>query len=115
YEAMGGEEWLTLGIFNTIGPNAFRLPPWDTGNPLTTHMSYYMIDDVFVGEHVPCDSIVTTFDTTVCTSEMKYIPLKSNGKADCNHIWSTGETTPYIRVTKPGTYWCKAVKNCHWF
>jgi gliding motility-associated-like protein len=46
-------------------------------------------------------------DTTVCSQSSLKLDI-SKGNYNCRFLWSTGDTTPSIIVTKEGAYWARA-------
>jgi len=88
---------------------------WSTGETsqkITVNTSGTYWVNVTNGTCSASDTIIVTFknapaitllkDTTVCAGEM--VTLQADMGAE-NYLWSTGGTTNYISVQKPGNYW----------
>lgn len=111
YTAAGGEEWLTLGMFSS-NPESERLQPLEPTAPLLSHMSYYIFDDIYVGEQLPCDTFVSFIDTLICNLDSPFTQFSSNAPAGYSYIWNNGSSAADITVNKNGTYWCTATSGC---
>jgi len=111
YNATGGENWLTLGTFQTGNPPAFVPITPAVPNTQKMHWSYLYIDDVSVVEVTPGDSIVAVWDTTICLtsgfSKTFYGP--ANG---LSFEWQDGSSANQLTATDTGVYWCKSKTDC---
>lgn len=113
YTAKGGEEWLTFGVFNTEPPPTVKIYPRND-DPYTGYTVYFMIDDMYVSDHIPCDTISRTHDTIICgTVDTSFIHSLVQDTTDVIFTWSTGDKSSRTRVQQPGTYWCRAQRDCH--
>lgn len=94
YVAEGGEEWITIGNFqssaDTETEEIISGPGYD--------LSYYAIDDVSI---TALTGISVLPDSILCVGES--LLLESVEGAD-SYTWNTGETTEAITVTESGTY-----------
>jgi gliding motility-associated-like protein len=61
--------------------------------------------DTVVVKYIPMPHVDLGKDTTVCKGATV---LLDAGNASSSHLWSTGDTTRTILVTRPGTYWAQA-------
>lgn len=113
YTATGGEEWLTIGRFNTGVLPLYQPVFPSVPAPSTTYQSYYLIDDVSVTQRPPCDTITHTHDTLICAPITSAYNIMSSGDTSGTFIWNTGANTPSILINQPGTYWCTATHDCN--
>ncbi len=111
YRAAGGEKWLTIGVFNTHNPVAALVNPVKPIMPVVSHMSYYFIDDVYVGEH--CDTAVNNNNMVVCKPITAPFTITSTNTVCERYMWNTGEQTRTINIKQPGKYWCQASNRCN--
>lgn len=113
YNAIGGEEYMTIGCFNNGGVPVQYQPVYPTiANPNAVLYAYYFIDDVSVTEIPPCDTFYYARDTTLC----KLLPVTltlSSPRTATVYQWSTGSNTRTAVITNPGIYWCKAINGCN--
>ena len=92
--------------FYSLGHYSVRLVVTDTGydeiyKQITTDSLNY--SDGFKREiclNNPFLHIV--HDTTACSGK---IIVMNSGNPFCSHLWSTGDTTEIVTLTKPGKYW----------
>lgn len=61
------------------------------------------VDDIYFGESFGNAKLILANDTVACEGEELEL-VASNGSAT-GLLWSTGATTPSIKVTEAGTYW----------
>lgn len=113
YTATGGEEWITLGVFNfsNIHPNFTQVFP-TTVAPNRSHHSYYLIDDVSVIKKPKCDTLIKTTDSILCNSLSLPVTLNSSASG-ASYTWSNGANTASISAPSIGTYWCSATQGCN--
>lgn len=95
FRAKGGEEYFTIGNFNTDFETNF-LPLEDASNPQT---AYYMVDYVEVVEN---DIPQLPPDTVICKNGRIDLVIDRPGSTV---EWNDESTDPRFIVTKPGTYW----------
>ncbi len=112
--ATGGELFLTIGNFDYFTKMNFAAL-----SPNTTFfgiISDIWIDDIVVVKDTLQPTIsLTEFslgnDTvTLCYDQT----LTIGGQPDFFHYWwNTGDTTRFINITQPGTYWCTVDFGCN--
>ena len=110
YTAKGGEQWLTLGRFESGTPNFVPVLP-ATPNTSNSYRCYIYVDDVTVTELKAFDTTTTTHDSTWCTKPIT-MPLKSTGEYG-EYKWSNGTIGNTLNVNDTGTYWCVSNAQCH--
>lgn len=120
YVAQGGEKYMTIGNFDAItnctflntayvDPNIYPNPEqWGGTAPI-------MIDDVSLVRDTTLPLIsLREFnlpnDTLICPGENLTIGGDSNF---FHYYWNTGDTTQYITINQPGTYWCQVDYGCN--
>lgn len=104
FKAKGGEEWLTIGNFRTRqATDTIIIRPAADPASQDIFIAYYYIDDVSVVK--VSEPIFTTHDTTACQFP---ITLEARTGFD-RYIWNTGDTTPAVQISAPGTYWVKVL------
>lgn len=87
----------------TVSANALFRECRDTGTSRT--VTVYASPDVYLGE-----------DTTICPGSVALELRDKHADKYTNALWkwNTGQTTPYIRVVEPGTYYLDAsTDGCH--
>lgn len=113
FVASGGEEYLTIGNFDYFSNMNFAIPaPGDWYN----FYSDIYIDDITVLRDTAQPAIsLTEFDLGADTVRLcARQTLTVGGQPDFFHYWwSTGDTTQFIRITEPGTYWCTVDFGCN--
>lgn len=110
YTASGGEEWLTIGMFNDDGLNhTKKIDPDGSGS---NHCAYYTIDDVSV-EVLTCDSTFNSSDTLVCDLNPDLTVYTTAPSESYMHLWNTGSQELSLNITKPGVYWCTGTSGCN--
>jgi len=112
YTATGGEQWLTLGTFNTTNsaPPFVNVTP-SAPNSNLLYWNYVYIDDVSVREITSADTVYASHDTVVCVPTGLTLPL-SGVTGSTRYEWSNGLTADQIFVADTGTYWCRSVQEC---
>ncbi len=111
YNAKGGEEWLTLGWFNTGTPPSYKPVLPLTPNPAAKYRSYLFVDDVTVEEIKTYDTTVNTHDTSWCVFPVA-MTLQSTGQYG-EYNWSNGTDGNSLTVQDTGVYWCVSNAQCH--
>ncbi len=114
YKASGGEQWLTLGVFNddNILPAMQHVYP-PTPKPSSSTLNYYLVDDVSVIENPNCDTSYRTDKIMICNKNSFPENLKTTDTSTgANYVWSNGATSSNINISSAGTYWCRSVKGC---
>lgn len=111
YTAIGGEEWLTLGCFqSSIQPTTIHLYP-QVANVSLPSRAYLYIDDVTVYEITPSDTISSRWDTLVC--DVDHLNITLHGPQDAlDYEWNTMDITSSISVKDTGVYWCVSRLEC---
>jgi gliding motility-associated-like protein len=115
---------LRTGCDTTFATNIVTEPVTQTFNQNSNTIShtFNLVNKPFPVKNIPaptttlCSNFVPAklnihSDSLLCTSGALTLQDKS-GNGWSNHLWSTGETTPAISVTKPGKYWLSATYNC---
>lgn len=110
YRAKGGEQWLTIGRFNSGMPAHTMITP-ATPNPSLPYRQYVYIDDVNVYRISQTDTVTGTHDSTYCSITSLPMHLQTANQYG-DFTWSTGATTADITVTADGVYWCKNLMDC---
>ncbi len=103
FTAEGGEKYLTIGNFHDDAHTSKVLLNVNS-NYLIKESAYCYIDDVSVVE-TNAQRLLPA-DTVLCASAFPFTIVA--GQPSHNHHWSTGETTPSITVSQPGTYFLNA-------
>lgn len=111
YKAIGNEEWLTIGILDTAVLQLEKIQEENPNVPATQFSSYYLIDDIVVAIHQPCDTTFNIIDTNLCINGKLPATLFSNAPNGYKRKWNTGDTAQRIVITTPGVYWCTATAN----
>ncbi|MBO0936281.1 gliding motility-associated C-terminal domain-containing protein [Fibrella sp. HMF5335] len=93
-KAVGGEQFVTIGSFNTL--------------PVFLGFYYVFIDDVAL---LPVDLNLGN-DTTLCGRKSTYL-LKATTPGAIDYKWSDGSTSPTYLVKKPGKYWVTVTTPCN--
>lgn len=121
YTATGGEQYLTIGNFDSIKYfNVVQILPNTSGNVTTidNRVSYYL-DDIrllrdTVNPIISIDNWSLGNDTVICVGPGSDPPVLSLGGQEYYfaYQWSTGDTTASIQVMESGTYWCRVDFGC---
>ncbi|MEZ5016276.1 MAG: gliding motility-associated C-terminal domain-containing protein [Flavipsychrobacter sp.] len=113
YTATGGEEWITIGVFNfsNTHPNFTQVYPTAVV-PNQTYTSYYLVDDVSLVKKPKCDTITKTTDTILCNHLSLPVTLNSSA-TNATYTWNTAANTASISAPSVGTYWCSALEGCN--
>lgn len=111
YLAQGGERWLTIGNFYDSVHTKFKSILFDSNRVyLNTYNSYCFIDLVSVelaeSAVLPSKRVVYLCDTTN-GSDTLYAQT-----GFLTYKWNTGDTTPFLVVNKPNTYWVTVTDEC---
>lgn len=117
YIAQGGEQFLTIGNFDSVKNFVFNnISKHEMVRDTITYGCWqsYLIDDVTLVEYGNGSTIIPDVfslgnDTLLCDG--KSITL-SAPKYYTNYYWNTGDTTQNIIVNKPGIYYCSASFGC---
>jgi gliding motility-associated-like protein len=110
-------------LFNTLPPENYTRVPL----VVTEGNRDYLYDDLFliamdagftadtICDNRSCEEINLGNDTIICGANSFTIGVPDNPKACIRkskkrgYIWSTGESTPNITVSKSGTYWLEVI------
>lgn len=115
FTAGGGEQYLTLGRF---GPNDASTISTIPGEVNYNLYSYYFIDDVvLIDSCSELDDVTTGIlgnDTDYCALGTPHKSLDATNTKTKAYLWSTGQTTPKLTITTPGTYWVKMMSGNCW-
>lgn len=112
YKAKGGERWLTLGgHFTGFIPALAQLGP-KPPVAVTNYHTYYLLDDVSVSNHPPCDTFIARHDTAICKLTADLAIITSTAPPGSYYNWNTGETTASISVGRDSMYVCHAIYGC---
>lgn len=87
------------GTFTVTATAKYEICPEKT---VSKDITIYPVPEVYLGG-----------DTTICPGGVALV-LNDNANAKnsaAKWVWSTGETTSYLKVTKPGTYYVKVYIN----
>ncbi|WP_083921277.1 gliding motility-associated C-terminal domain-containing protein [Cytophaga aurantiaca] len=105
YLAVGGEEYITIGNFETYD----RTIKWDVVPQLYDGAAYYYIDDVSVTESV----VTTSLDSTFCDN--RNVVYKARLNPDSIRIQVNGETTVidtnFFVIDQTGAYQIEEFQN----
>lgn len=105
YLAIGGEEYITIGNFETYD----RTIKWDVVPQMYDGAAYYYIDDVNVSESI----VSTSFDTTFCDN--RNVVYKARLNPDSMRVQVNGETividTNFFVINQTGTYLIEEFQN----
>ncbi len=102
YKAKGGEQYITIGNFNTDANTTVL--SFNPGNPI--RVDYY-IDDVSVTPfniappNLGNDTVICANTTFTLTAPIGYD----------EYLWSNGTTNNTLAVLDSGTYWVKCIAN----
>lgn len=111
YNAVGGEEWMTIGWFNHgVTPAYQPIKPATPQNNIP-YRCYLYIDDVSVTPMTNIDTFYSGADTTICTRNGLDITLASKAQL-ADYKWSNGVTTSTLHVSDTGTYYCVGRTGC---
>lgn len=111
YKATGGEQWLTIGCFNTHAPASTIVHASSTNSNISR--SYLYIDEVSVTEITSADTIRTAHDTTIC--DLKGFSYTATATAGESYLWNTGASAASISIHDTGLYWCKTINECMYY
>jgi len=111
FTAVGIEKYLLIGNFtDSIDIPSRPISGIDSinGNP-NFGFSYYYIDDVSL-YRVPGGLTPRSQQRRLCADEL---PDTLHARAEyLRYRWSTGDTTPALAITAPGTYWVEQSIEC---
>ncbi len=103
FKAVGGEAFITIGNFHN---NANTPLDPNCGVPAT--ISYYFLEDVYVGDGVPgAIDVDLGNDVITCYSE-----TLEAGITNVDYYWSTGSTESSITVNASGMYYLTVYDGC---
>jgi gliding motility-associated-like protein len=102
YIADGGEEWISIGNFNSDGETEV----FDFLDEGASPYVYMFADDVLVTELTDLDALN---DTTVCAGETVELSVPEGAGS---YLWNTGDTTASISVIVTGTYSVELTTEC---
>ena len=108
YTAAGGEQWMTLGCFNHSPMPAYRMIPGYPFSSTKGWFGYAYLDDVSV---VQVKHYTYIHDTVFCDAGLVDYTAVSSAPGG-PFLWSTGESSRSIHITRPGTYWCQVTGDC---
>lgn len=115
YTAIGGEEWMTVGVFNNGGvPNFIQASPIPANPGFSTYRSYMYFDDFSVIQIGNADTEKIVHEISLCDTDVISVDLKSTGM-DGTYEWNSGGHANQVNITKVGTYWCRAAADCHFY
>lgn len=103
YIATGGEQFITIGCFNSSNSGRLQAVSGGTNGGGWNAMSYYYIDDVSLVPDCSNFSDIPNRDTTVCTAATNATIL-SPSLIGQSYLWSTGATTQKTNATQSGLY-----------
>ena len=118
YTATGGEQYLTLGNFDYFANFYIRevdtgsISP--TGDTISPFGAITYLDDISLVEDttqpiLSLDHFSLGKDTIICPKDT----FTLGGEPYFFHYWwNTGDTTRFIKITQPGTYWCTVDYGC---
>lgn len=120
YTAVGGERYLTIGNFDTSNYTIAYWPVLDS--PVSAGWAFacdvpsrLSIDDAALVRDttqpiISLDHFSLGRDTVLCPGQSVTI----GGEPHFFHYWwSTGDTSRFITVQQPGTYWCTVDFGCN--
>jgi len=105
YTASGGEQWLTLGYFDSVAQYTEVSPI--PAVPTFNYRQYLFIDDVDVSDIKAGDTTHTTQTINICNLD-SVSKLLSEQPGAVQYRWNDGATTALLLVHDTGTYWCTA-------
>ncbi|RYE24267.1 MAG: gliding motility-associated C-terminal domain-containing protein [Sphingobacteriales bacterium] len=115
YTATGGEQWMTVGVFDHgSAPNFTQAYPIPANSGYDTYRSYMYFDDFSVVKIGPSDTEKIVHQIGVCDTGNISLDVNSSG-VDGTYKWLSGETTKKLNITKTGVYWCKSDADCHFY
>jgi len=103
YEALGGEQYLTIGNFYTYPES-----PIDPACTASLKHAYYFVDDVTVIEATEIEGELDLGPPIAACGELTLTANIDN----VAYFWNTGETTQSITVTTSGTYSVTITGSC---
>ncbi|HEY0977523.1 MAG TPA: gliding motility-associated C-terminal domain-containing protein [Flavobacteriales bacterium] len=104
FMANGGEQYLTIGNFNTYANSSFiTVPGGSTGH------CYYYVDDVSVIESTASAEDIWEEPVLLCEGDSLLVDISAWG-ADVS--WENGSTGPERIIHGPGTYWVELMSDC---
>ncbi len=116
FVANGGEEYLTIGNFDSVQDFIFQYLPSstfhnDTILGITTDL--YIDDLTLVSDTTQPIISLAHFnignDTVICPNQT----LTIGGEPYFfSYYWNTGDTSRFININTPGTYWCTVDYGC---
>lgn len=117
YTATGGEQYMTVGNFDYVAQTQYMYisPASIASNHTDPDVNYPLIDDISLVSDttLPMISLSEFYlgnDTVLCPGST----LTIGGQPYFFHYtWNTGDTTQFITISQPGTYWCTADYGCN--
>jgi len=117
YTAIGGEQYMTIGNFDFYAQQYYvYVSPYAVSiGQASLENIYPLIDDISLVSDTTLPIIsLSTFslgnDTVLCPGHT----LILGGEPYFFHYWwNTGDTTRFITIDMPGTYWCKVDYGCN--
>ncbi|MEP7256188.1 MAG: gliding motility-associated C-terminal domain-containing protein [Ferruginibacter sp.] len=117
---------LCTGTIKTLDAGSFTNYLWQDGSTTRTFLvqgigTYYVSvtdingckgsDTTKINTILPLPYDFLPLDTTICNKETITLQALQNFSS---YLWSTNNTSPYINITQPGTYWLQVRdnKNC---
>ena len=116
YIATGGEQYLTIGNFDSYSGTVFE-PPIIPPSYTSTIEAYaiLLVDDVSLVPSGVTDTTASYLnignDTIICSSAPINITLTAQTGFN-SYLWNTGATGKSITVTDSGTYYCTVGTTC---
>ena len=109
FQALGGEEWLTMGRFDDGLPIVMSVIIPGTAN---NYFGYYLIDDISLRDLDDPDT-VRVHAITKCTAGLPVV-LSGQGGGD-EYDWNTGAGTATLSPVTSGTYWVRTWKDTFYY
>ena len=116
YTAQGGEQYLTIGNFDSVQNFVYSnlTKAQKIKDTVFVSVQFLLIDDVSLVEdgNLPIINpglFTIGTDTTICYGST--IAL-SAPEYYTDYLWNTGETNEQIMINQPGKYWCVANAGC---
>ena len=123
YVAIGGEEYITIGNFDSYESTNFSYV--DTALVFPNYQYNFNvfallnIDDVLLVADTAISIINISIldlgnDTTICNNQIISDTLIAQ-PGFFHYLWNTGDTSESIIINEPGIYWCSVDFGCNWF
>ena len=100
YLASGGEQYLTIGNFNSSN-NTYGII---VGGSDSRPQSYYYIDDISIFPN----KLEFGNDTILCKGEILTLDASN---ANATYLWQDNSTNPTFNVSQQGTYWVEVTNS----